>query len=280
MGMVAQHMDRKYASFDGDGAIALCAVMGVTAFLGGLMLLIEDLIIPSWRACATPLGAMKAFFISIQHKRWSYPYALMLPLARAGILYRRPESEEMRLTNKVVTFSQASRFQAYWKDLMEPTETVGCRAVFDRYENQTSTEVDAICSVRYKAETYERSQWGSGGLALVFFLLLILSCIVPFLLFVFLIALPMAIIKYLRTRRTSKVTFTKWLHRVGDTWYFVTGDVFSGEDMLPKLYHDCMEKLYAGELPAEEILARAAGFGEGCAHAVVFSDNGEITSES
>jgi hypothetical protein len=64
-------------------------------------------------------------------------------------------------------------------------------------------------------------------------------------------------------RKKDRLLVTKWLHRVGDRWYIVCGDLFSGEDMLPRLYPDGLEALRAGELPAMEVLVEAAGSGRG-----------------
>lgn len=64
-------------------------------------------------------------------------------------------------------------------------------------------------------------------------------------------------------RKRHAIPWTLWLYRVGETWYVVNGGPFSGEGMLPKLYHDCLADLHEGRLPSMDRVARAAGRGEG-----------------
>jgi len=67
----------------------------------------------------------------------------------------------------------------------------------------------------------------------------------------------LAVCTYVR-RNTREILISKWMHRVGERWYLVNGDCEAPDDMLVKLYHDCMERLYSAELPPAEVLERAA----------------------
>lgn len=225
-----------------------------------LLCLREDIWTPSWRATVRPVGSTWAFFQAMIYKRWHYARALLLPGERNPDPRRRGRIEAIDADACITSFHQATGVRDYWRSLVGTSFGVRRWVKFQHYRAQAVDPDNVLVSADYTA-------WALVGKAGEYHALLILvmflGCVFPPLAVLGFLGLCAAVVySHLRHRNRFSATMTKWLHRVDGHWYLVCGEAFTGEDMLPTLYLDCMEKLRAGELPPDAVLVRAAGFGE------------------
>lgn len=214
---------------------AVCVAAGI---LHRLIVVGMNYRVPAPSALRNPQAAGEAFLRAILRRRYDYAYALLLPDARDTAARELPYRPELGLLARTCIFDTRAHFTEYWRSLTRGTAESPRRAYLYDVAVTGINERHALVEAKLALTSYRTLE-------------LMLRLLIP----------PL-FIRYLRQHRQT-VPVTKWLYKVGERWYVVSGDVFTGEDMLPKLYHDCVERLEAGELPPEHIVARAAGRGDG-----------------
>lgn len=238
--------------------LAFSLLLDVTAMI---VFVWQDLWTPSWRRCQEPGGAIEAFFTSLLYSRWSYAHALLQEGERTVRARFRPEIADLYLDSCGASFLSSGGVRAYWKPFLNNTSGISRYVTFEGFEVEQIDEQNALARVRYRAKVAKQA--GDTWFTL-FFVLVFTSCLAWFMIIVAVVVLIGGLLySYTSTRRVVEVDLVKWMHRVDDQWYLVNGEYASGEDMLPKLYFDCMDRLRAGEMPPAEVLVKAAGMSEG-----------------
>lgn len=233
----------------------LVAIIAVPAFGRFLQ---RDLSPPCWAACTNPKAAVRAFFNAMLVKRWRYAYALLMSAERNMRQRRRPAIETLHAEPETVSFENVESFTTYWAPLAGSSPDVTRHCSFRAWEVDRIDGENAIARGIHRADSHRHVSDGWKG---VLFVMTIACFRIPALFFVTVpLVLGVGVMAHLRSQGKAELELIKWLHRVGDHWYVVSGEIFTGEDMLPKLYFDCMETLQAGAMLPDDVLARAAGF--------------------
>jgi len=230
------------------------ATIGALAFGAGTLLAVgDDLRVPRDAERVTPEMGLRAFFMALAMRRWLYAYACLLPGDKDHRQRPRDAVPVLNVRPVALDLSDARRFQEYWQPLVA-SQGDTYRSV--RLRECTADRIDernAICTLRYRC-TSDHALTNSG----LFLLLALGSCCICSIFGPILVLLIGVVLSLSHGRGRKEITLIKWVHRVGEKWYVVCGDIHSGEDMLPKLYHDCMDRLCRGDLPPEEVLRNAA----------------------
>jgi len=210
----------------------IAGISAVGLVLLGTLYLVQDLLTPADASRTDPAKALKAFIRALWYRRYLYAYACVLP----GSLRR-----------------DKGFFRALWAWQTLTSDSRQSRLVLRGITIDPIDEDNVVGSILCTRAPHASPNW-IGAVVLVGVLLLFSGQW---------FGAPIVAIGFLLSNRwkhdhQEEVILLKWLHRVGEKWYLVSGDVHSGEDMLPKLYHDCMDRLCRGDLPPEEVLRNAA----------------------
>lgn len=227
----------------------------LVSLIATTLCLLQDIYVPGWEACRTPHGAIRTFLRALRAHRWAYAYALRLPTAQEEDLHRHPAIDELRLKARLYSFNDVRRFRTYWQRLLRGEAGAPRNGTLRILSCEPINDANAFALLRFEGNSYNPNSISNVvALGLIFMI-----CILPFLFPVFLAILYFS---HRQSRQQYSFECGKWLHRVGECWYLVNGGIFTGEDMLPRLYPAGIDLFMRGELPGQEILERAAGAGQ------------------
>ena len=173
---------------------------------------------------------MRAFFHALRVGRWKYAYAMVLPADKDALLRARVRIPGTNVPGGAYVIDTPRGFRNYWRPMVLGywiySSTVRLRSI-------TAERIDgrnAIVECRYilPGDSYALAYAFAYPLSFLF---------IPF---------------YNLLLKRVEIRLVKYLRRVGDRWYLVSGDIQSGEDLLPKVYAGETDRLERGELPPPE----------------------------
>lgn len=215
-------------------------ILGVGALIATAVLVRRDLLVPADEERTTPEAGFKAFFYGMIFGRWSYAHACLLPGDHASLLHRaRVADVPHGIRAAVVDVVDAKSLRKLWRPLVDCSDFRGRNVSEVGVESYRLDDRNAIVQCGYTLSSYSR---------FIYVLLFFFGAFSP--LFI--------LIAYFVSLKRSRVELVKWMRRIDDRWYVVSPGIRSGEDMLPKLYGDALDRLEEGDLPPAKVLTQAA----------------------